>query len=98
MKDVILAYEPIWAIGTGKTATPELVQETHAQIRTILEAMYDAETAQATPLLYGGSVTSTTAESLAVCEGVDGFLVGTASLDPQSFAKIADLSENALSL
>lgn len=95
MKNLLIAYEPIWAIGTGKAATPELVKETHADIRAILETMFDKEIAQKTPILYGGSVSASTAGALAATEGVDGFLVGTASLDPQSFAKIAALSENS---
>jgi triosephosphate isomerase len=96
MENLLIAYEPIWAIGTGKAATPERVKETHADIRTILEDMFDQTTAFRTPILYGGSVSASTTEELASTEGVDGFLVGTASLDPQSFAKIAALSENVL--
>lgn len=96
-KDLLIAYEPIWAIGTGKTATVELVQETHADIRSILATLFDEHIAQDIPLLYGGSVSVKTAESLSVTKGVNGFLIGTASLDPQSFAKITLLSENALS-
>lgn len=92
----LVAYEPIWAIGTGKTATPELVQETHAAIRKIIASQFDEETARNISVLYGGSVSPATAESLAKTEGVDGFLVGTASLDPESFAKIVHLSHNAV--
>lgn len=89
-----IAYEPIWAIGTGMSATPEMVQETLSSIRAVLESLYSQEVAQTTPILYGGSVTAATAEQLATTEGVDGFLIGTASLDPESFAKIARISEN----
>ena len=88
----ILAYEPIWAIGTGKTATPELVKETHASIRTILATLFSPEIALKMPILYGGSVSPATAGTLSKTEGVTGFLVGTASLDPKSFAKIAEAS------
>ncbi len=91
----LIAYEPVWAIGTGKTATPQLVQETHAMIRMVIAALYNAETAAQISVLYGGSVSPATAEALAQTEGVDGFLIGTASLDPESFAKIARLSHNA---
>lgn len=97
MAGLMIAYEPIWAIGTGKAATSELVKETHADIRSILEKLFDKDVSTQTILLYGGSVSASTAETLASTEGVDGFLVGTASLDPQSFAKIASLSENVSS-
>ena len=93
----MIAYEPIWAIGTGKTATTELVQETHAMIRSIVETLFDKTVAEQISLLYGGSVSAVTAEALAKTKGVDGFLIGTASLDPESFAKIVLLSENARS-
>jgi triosephosphate isomerase len=89
----VIAYEPIWAIGTGKTATPELVAETHQCIRNILAESF-GENQASTSLLYGGSVSPTTAEALAATNGVDGFLVGTASLQPESFAKIVHVGEN----
>jgi triosephosphate isomerase (TIM) len=94
----IIAYEPVWAIGTGKTATPEIVEETHASIRNILEKLYDAEVAKEVCLLYGGSVSAVSAQVLSKTPGVDGFLIGTASLDPESFAKIIALSENDLAI
>jgi triosephosphate isomerase len=97
MASCIIAYEPIWAIGTGKTATPDLVQETHATIRSILSDLFNTDVAARTPILYGGSVSLASAPALASIEGVDGFLIGTASLDPEGFAKIAALSENARS-
>jgi triosephosphate isomerase len=93
--ECMIAYEPIWAIGTGKTATPELVQETHGMIRSVLSSLYDEAVALQMAILYGGSVSVTSTEALAKTEGVDGFLIGTASLDPESFAKIIHLSENA---
>jgi triosephosphate isomerase len=76
--DVVLAYEPVWAIGTGKTATPEIAQEAHAFIKTILDV----------PVLYGGSVKPDNAAELAAQPAVDGALVGGASLDVESFAAI----------
>jgi triosephosphate isomerase len=76
--DLVIAYEPVWAIGTGKTATPEIAQEAHAFIKTIL----------AVPVLYGGSVKPDNAGELASQPDVDGALVGGASLDLESFAAI----------
>ncbi len=76
--DLVLAYEPVWAIGTGKTATPELAQEAHAFVKSILDV----------PVLYGGSVKPENAAELAAQPDVDGALVGGASLDVQSFATI----------
>src|SRR5437868_3233729 len=76
--DLVVAYEPVWAIGTGKTATPELAQEAHALIKSLLDA----------PVLYGGSVKPENAAELLAQPGVDGALVGGASLDPDSFGAI----------
>ncbi len=75
---LVIAYEPVWAIGTGKTATPDLVREAHAFIKSLLDA----------PVLYGGSVKPDNAAELMSQPGVDGALVGGASLDPDSFAAI----------
>jgi triosephosphate isomerase len=75
---LVIAYEPVWAIGTGKTATPELAREAHAFIKSLLDA----------PVLYGGSVKPDNAAELMSQPGVDGALVGGASLDPDSFAAI----------
>ncbi len=75
---LVVAYEPVWAIGTGKTATPELVREAHAFIKSLLDA----------PVLYGGSVKPDNAAELLSQPGVDGALVGGASHDPESFAAI----------
>jgi triosephosphate isomerase len=86
---VTIAYEPVWAIGTGRTATPEIAQETHAFIRGALAAHYGEECAAAVRILYGGSVKPDNAAGLLAQPDVDGALVGGASLDPQGFAAIA---------
>ena len=80
--NLVIAYEPVWAIGTGKTATPEIAQEAHAFIKSILDA----------PVLYGGSVKPENAAELLAQPDVDGALVGGASLDPDSFAAICRAS------
>ncbi len=83
-----LAYEPVWAIGTGDTATPETAQRAHAYVREVLAERLDEEVAAATRILYGGSVKPDNAADLFAGEDVDGFLVGGASLDPQEFLSI----------
>ena len=85
--DVVIAYEPIWAIGTGKNATPEQAQEAIGFVRALV-ADRDAEQAQRTRILYGGSVNAENAAELLALPDVDGALVGGASLDPESFAAI----------
>jgi triosephosphate isomerase len=86
---VTIAYEPVWAIGTGRSATPEMAQETHAFIRAALSQRYGEECAAALRILYGGSVKPDNAGSLLGQPDVDGALVGGASLDPHAFAAIA---------
>lgn len=86
-KNIIIAYEPVWAIGTGVTATPEQAQETHAAIRNLL-AQHDADVAQTTPILYGGSMNPANAEELLACEDIDGGLIGGASLKAEDFLSI----------
>lgn len=88
MEKAVVAYEPVWAIGTGKTATPEQAQEVHAHIRTLLTSMFGKETAQKVRILYGGSVTPDNIKILMDKEDIDGGLVGGASLKADSFAKI----------
>jgi glyceraldehyde 3-phosphate dehydrogenase len=88
-KRVVIAYEPIWAIGTGLTATPEQAQDTHAHIRQYLGQIAGADVAETTRILYGGSATAKTAGGLAAKPDIDGFLVGGASLKPE-FADIVN--------
>jgi triosephosphate isomerase len=83
-----LAYEPVWAIGTGDTATPEMAQEAHGFLRRTLRELLGDGPAEAVPILYGGSATPDNAPGLIVQPDVDGFLVGGASLDPQKFLAI----------
>lgn len=88
MKRVIIAYEPVWAIGTGLTATPEQADETCGQIRAALAELYGNEVAESTTIQYGGSMNETNAEALLHQEDVDGGLIGTAALDPEKFLQI----------
>jgi len=83
-----LAYEPVWAIGTGDTATPEMAQEAHGFLRRTLRELLGDGAAEAVPILYGGSATPDNAPGLIAQPDVDGFLVGGASLDPQKFLAI----------
>lgn len=87
-KDIIIAYEPIWAIGTGKTATDEQAQEVHQFIRKTLEDLFGEVIAGKTRILYGGSVKSDNIAGLMVQPDIDGALVGGASLSVESFEKI----------
>jgi triosephosphate isomerase len=88
LKNVVIAYEPIWAIGTGKTATTEQAQEMHAYLRSVLIEQYGAETASEVSILYGGSVKANNAKELFSCPDVDGGLVGGASLLAADFIEI----------
>jgi triosephosphate isomerase len=86
--ETIIAYEPVWAIGTGKTATTDQAQAAHAFIRGLLAKLYDETTARCVRIQYGGSVKPSNARELMTQPDVDGALVGGASLEAQSFAEI----------
>ena len=88
LQDTVIAYEPVWAIGTGRNATPQQAQEAHAFIRHILGEMSDKATADRVRIQYGGSVKPENARELMSQADIDGALVGGASLDPRSFAQI----------
>src|SRR6476619_1794114 len=88
LQETVIAYEPVWAIGTGRNATPAQAQEAHAFIRHTLHKMADDTTAERVRILYGGSVKPENAGELMSQPDIDGALVGGASLDPRSFAQI----------
>ena len=88
VRRLIMAYEPVWAIGTGKTATPEQAQEVHVYIRGLIASMYNEDTANALVLQYGGSVKADNAQDLFAQPDVDGGLIGGASLSAESFLAI----------
>jgi triosephosphate isomerase len=90
MTNVVIAYEPVWAIGTGKTASDEQAQEAHAFIRALVVELYDEQTGNATRILYGGSVKPGNVDSLMNQPDVDGALVGGASLKSEDFARIVN--------
>ena len=85
MANVVIAYEPVWAIGTGKTATPEQAQEVHAFIRNLLKELYGTEVAENVTIQYGGSMNDANAAELIAQKDIDGGLVGGASLIPEKF-------------
>lgn len=84
----VIAYEPVWAIGTGETATPAEAQEMHEFIRTVIAGVYSESTAAKTSILYGGSCNAQNAQELFACKDVDGGLIGGASLKVDDFCKI----------
>jgi len=88
LEEIVIAYEPVWAIGTGLTASPAQAQEAHQFIRDYLKTSSGDDIADKTRILYGGSVTAVTARELLSQPDIDGALVGGASLDPRSFAEI----------
>jgi triosephosphate isomerase len=91
MQGVIIAYEPVWAIGTGETATTEQAEQMHAFIRKLVLEKYGSEMAENTSILYGGSCNAGNAKELFSCENVDGGLIGGASLKADEFLKIISL-------
>ena len=93
LKNVIIAYEPVWAIGTGRTATAEQANEVCAQIRDVIAGLYDAEAAKAVTIQYGGSMNAANAAELLAQSDVDGGLIGGASLKAADFAVIVNAAK-----
>ena len=96
LTEIVIAYEPVWAIGTGRTATPAQAEEVHAFLRSLLVELFDQTAAGRMRIQYGGSVKPENAEELMREPNIDGALVGGASLDAHSFARIVRASEKAL--
>jgi triosephosphate isomerase len=88
MRGIVVAYEPVWAIGTGKVATGEQAEEVHADLRSLIESRYNRDVAEAVRIQYGGSVKPDNAAELLAKPNIDGALVGGASLDANSFVAI----------
>ncbi len=95
---LVVAYEPVWAIGTGLTASPEQAEAAHRFIRSFIEERFGSQAAEKTLILYGGSVNPENISSLLACPDVDGALVGGASLKPDSFLSLVEAGGNALAL
>ena len=93
LQETVIAYEPVWAIGTGRNATPEQAQEAHAFIRATLNELSDASTAGRMRIQYGGSVKVENARAIMSQPDIDGALVGGASLDARSFAQIVQAAD-----
>jgi triosephosphate isomerase len=96
MLKTVIAYEPIWAIGTGKTATPEQAEEIHSFIREMIASKYDQETSDLIRIQYGGSIKPDNAEELFQMDNIDGGLVGGASLEADSLFKIIKAAEKSI--
>ena len=94
-KNVVIAYEPVWAIGTGKTATPEMAQEVHAEIRKILTDLFGADVAEEMQILYDGSMKPENAPELLAQKDIDGGLIGGAALKADSFLALITAATNA---
>lgn len=90
IKELVIAYEPIWAIGTGRTATSEMANETIKAIREVVKGLYNEETAEAMRIQYGGSVKPSNIDELLSMSDIDGALVGGASLDPEGFLALVN--------
>jgi len=93
MKNIVIAYEPVWAIGTGLTATPEVAQETHEYIRSWFVENYSQAVADEVIIQYGGSVNDANVDELMACKDIDGALVGGASLKGSSFSRICNFEK-----
>ena len=93
MKNMVIAYEPVWAIGTGKTATPEQAEEVHRSIRGKIEKLYSREVSEEIRIQYGGSVTPENVKGLMNQPNIDGALVGGASMKAEAFSKIVRFKE-----
>merc|ERR1719384_2144323 len=93
MSDVVIAYEPVWAIGTGLVCGSKDANEVHAYLRTVLANLYDDEIAQSTRIQYGGSVTPDSVDELMSMPEIDGCLVGGASLDAEKFGRIINFKK-----
>lgn len=92
LKDIVVAYEPVWAIGTGKTATPEQAQDVHKELRAILSAKFNEDFASKVRILYGGSVKADNVDDIMAKEDVDGVLVGGQALLADKFVRIIDFN------
>lgn len=92
MTTVVIAYEPVWAIGTGKTASAEQAEDAHSFIRGLLQELFDSEVATQTRILYGGSVKPNNVDELMTQENIDGALVGGASLNAEDFVRIVQFA------
>lgn len=95
MGSVVVAYEPVWAIGTGKTATPEMAQEVHGSIRSLLNEKYGELVGEKVRILYGGSMKPANADELMAQKDIDGGLIGGAALDSKSFCDLIASAKNA---
>jgi len=95
MKNVVIAYEPVWAIGTGKTASPAQAQEVHAFIRSLLTKLFGDAVAQKLRILYGGSMKPANAPELLAQKDIDGGLIGGASLETRSFLDLVKAAQTA---
>ncbi|MCP4592452.1 MAG: triosephosphate isomerase, partial [bacterium] len=93
---IVLAYEPVWAIGTGRTATPEQAQAVHAFLRAKVSGIWGGEAAASLRILYGGSVKPDNAAKLMACADVDGALVGGACLQAESFLSIVGAAADSV--
>ena len=94
MDRIVIAYEPVWAIGSGVNAKPKQVEDTHLQIRELLAELFADEAVKQIPILYGGSVKPENAKKLIEVEGIDGFLIGGSSLKLELLYKIIEIVNN----